>query len=228
MRYFSATQFGTLRAKIPCWPNPSRLTLLLTRDLYRLIYGYAYIGLLLLFVFMFVFHEQVDSVLWLFGYNADFVSYFPFFRVLFFRLNESVWPGHVSVTYFHVLDLSLWLSLATWGTRLAAGLIFLKQYDDLYRSFSIRLAETPRGRVRGTWIATILLFPAPFFITYALMQPKILNDPEFVFLTTRLPTAYFLGLSVVYFFFASGIVEISLFLFWKVLRQKRRGVVLWQ
>lgn len=228
MIYSAANQFGTLRAKVPCRPNPSRVTTLLTSGLRRLIYRHLYKPTPFLFIFVFVFHQQIDGVLQLLGYDAKFVSYFPFLRTLYARLDASVWLNHVSVTYFHVLDATLWLSLAIWGARLAAGLIFLKQYDDLYLAFSIRTKGVPRERVYVAYAGTLWLFVTPFFINYALMQPKILNDPEVLFIVTSSPTVYFLSLAVIYFFTAGFVAEVSLFLLWKFLRQKRPGVILWQ
>jgi hypothetical protein len=213
-------------AKVPCWPNPSRVTIFFTRDVNRFIYLFASTRTPFLFLFLFLFSHQIDHVLSIFGYKADFVSYFPFLRALHARLISSVKIGDVSTVYFHVLDVCVWMCLAVWGTRLTAGLFFLRQYDDFYQGVSLRLAHTPREQVYAGILGGIIASVAPFGVTYLLMQPKILNDPEIVFVVVWLPAAYFISLAVTYFYCTGCLVELSLFLLWKVLRQKRRGVVL--
>jgi hypothetical protein len=106
---------------------------------------------------------------------------------------------NVSKAYFHILDACLWMSFAIWGTRLTAGLFFLRQYDDLYRRVSLNIAHMPRERVYFLFIGSILICLSPIFITWVLMQPKILNDPEIMFVVNWLPIAYFLSLAVTYF-----------------------------
>lgn len=126
MNHSAGPQSRARGAKIPCWPNPSPLTIFFTRDLNRFIYRFAYTRMLILFVVLFLFDRQVDRLLDLVGYRSDFVSYFPFLRALHAHLISTVGIENVSAAYFHVLDACLWMAIAVWGTRLIAGLFLLR------------------------------------------------------------------------------------------------------
>jgi hypothetical protein len=217
-----------IRARVPCWPNPSELTVLLTRDLRRILYPYVLIGAFVLLTVMLLFAPQVDIAMRLLGYEADVVSYFPFLRIFYFRLLSYNLIPAAAVSYFHILDVALLLSLAVWGFRLAAGIIFLKQYDDLYLKLSRRLAETPRGRLFCAFLGVIVLLQLPLGTTYLMIQPKVFSAPEFVLLMAYLPAVYFLMFAALFWLSGFFVSELLLFLLWIVVRRYRPGVVLWR
>lgn len=221
MNHSAGPQSRARGAKIPCWPNPSPLTIFFTRDLNRFIYRFAYAGALILFVLLFLFSQQIDHLLTVLGYNSDFVSYFPFLRALYAHLISSVRVAHLSTAYFHILDVCLCVSLAIWGGRLTAGVFFLRQYDGFYRGVSLAIARTPRLKVYGGLLGAILILLTPFFLTWDLMRPDTLKNPETILVLNLLPSAFFLSLAVMYFFCTGVAVEVSLFLLWRILRQRR-------
>jgi hypothetical protein len=232
MLFYSSTDYARMsmpiRARVPCWPNPSTLTLLLTRDLRRILYPYVLVGIFALLTVMLLFAPLFDSALRLLGHEADVVSYFPFLRIFYFRLLSYNLIPATAVSYFHILDVALWLSLAVWGGRLAAGIVALKQYDDLYLKLLRRLAGTPRGQLFVLFLGAVLLVQSPLGTTYLMIQPKVFSAPEFILLMTYLPAVYFLMFGTLFWFGGFILSELLVFLLWVVVRRLWPGVVLWR
>jgi hypothetical protein len=102
---------------LPCWPNQSRLAVFLTRGLSVWLGQYAFYSVVVIFALIFLFGRQLDNFLWWVGYDSQFVSHF-----FFLRDQYSYWIGdkrydQIGVEPFHMLEITIWLSLALWGTR---------------------------------------------------------------------------------------------------------------
>ena len=217
-----------LRTKLPCWPDASRLTVMLTRDYNQVVYRYFFERAWILFASMFLFPAQADSLLRPFGYDQNFISYFPFLRHLYSKLTSSDAIGPmVSVAYFHFLDVALWLSIILWSSWLIIGLCFLRQYDDFFRQGLSRLAHRMRDRRVAFYVGWILLLSSAFVVTYGTGEDRILQGPEFVFVVRRIPAVYFFIVAILYYY--SGLLwAFTIFTFsWKVFRQKWPGVILY-
>lgn len=223
-----SSQQGSV-TKLPCWPHASRLTIALTRDYSKIVYRYFFERAWMLFALMFLFPVQADGLLRLFGYDDNFISFFPFIRNLYLRLTSVPWIGQIDVGYFHLLDVTLWLSIFIWSSWLIIGLFFLRQYDDFFCRGLSRLADRTRdrgGRV-AFYIGSILLFSSAIIVTYASGQDKILRAPEFIFVIKRIPALYFFLVAALYYYTAL-FWSFTIFTFsWKIFRQKWPGVILW-
>ena len=117
---------------LPCWPNQSSLSVFMTRGLSVWLGQYAFYSVIVIFGLIFLFGRQLDEFLRWVGYDSQFVSHF-----FFLRDQYSHWVGdkrydQIGVEPFRLLEITIWLSLALWGTRFLAGILFLKQYDKLY------------------------------------------------------------------------------------------------
>src|SRR5580700_4855118 len=89
--------------KVPCWPNPSTLTVILTNDLRKIIGGYILGGTFFASAIAFSFATPTNNLLRLIGYNDGFVSYFPAFRNFYFYLSASRIITTVNIADFHIL-----------------------------------------------------------------------------------------------------------------------------
>ncbi|MGA9949989.1 MAG: hypothetical protein WBQ24_17200 [Xanthobacteraceae bacterium] len=155
------------------------------------------------------------------GYDDGFVSYFPFVRYLYSHLisfNENYRPD---IIYFHVLDITVWMSIAVWGIRLVTGTIFLKQYDALYLIVSRRLSDMPLGLRWAFYGGLAWVVLATFAITYVPVQPKMFRDPEINFVVSHFPGAFVFLFASTYYVFGFLLTEPTLFLLWKLVRQRR-------
>jgi|HubBroStandDraft_4_1064222.scaffolds.fasta_scaffold202123_2 hypothetical protein len=210
--------------KVPCWPNPSRLTVFFTDDLRKIIGRYILGGTFFASAAAFAFATPTNSFLRLIGYNDDFVSDFPAFRSLYFYLSASRVTTTVNIADFHILDVFLWWWIAVLAIRLISGVIFLKQWDDLYQAYSLGLTQCySRWRLFLMAVTGILLLFSPFTLT----QPRLINDWKFTFLIRHYPQLYFWSVAMVYFVVGFLFVEMLLFGLWKIFRQYWPGVVLW-
>jgi len=232
-------QNGIPPFKLPCWPRPSKLTALLTRDIY-IVMCYFFITAWSALALLFGFAKQADNALKIFGDESNFISSFPFIRYLHFRFGLFTWIKPIDIGYFHLLDLTLWISLVFWGIWLALGLIFLRQYDDLFQKRSplisksallpkIALARTPiRYLAMPLYVLALLWFLSlPFSITYMIAQDRLLSDPEIVFVINNLTGLFFYFFAILYCYGISFLAIVFLFLSWKMFRQKWPGVILW-
>jgi hypothetical protein len=176
----------------------------------------------------FTFDDAAKSFLQATGYNNNFVSFFPFVRSLYFSLLSYGVLERAHLFYFHALDAFVWLSIIVWGVRLIAGVIFLKQYDDLYQTFFLRARETlPFGRV----CPTCVLVAAPFFcmlVIFVMTQPVLLRDPGIAFVIRNYTGVFLFPLPIFYFIFGFFFTHAILLLLWKIFRQHWPGVVLWR
>jgi hypothetical protein len=189
---------------------------LLTRNLNGIIYRYLFPYLCIVFAILLIFAKPLDDLLRPLGYDHDLVSHFPF--VLYSQLISINKNAHI---YFHILDVTVWMSVAVWGTRLIAGAIFLKQYDALYLTVSRRLSDTPLG-VRYVFYAGVVLFVlAIFTIAFVPTQPKMLHDPETNFVVSYLPGVFTFLFALMYYVWGFVFTESALFLLWKIFRQRR-------
>jgi hypothetical protein len=179
---------------------------------------------------LFLLAKPLDNALRPLGYNDGFVSYFPFVRYLYSHLISFNENAHPDIMYFHVLDVTVWMSVAVWGSRLVAGIIFLKQYDYVYWTVSRRLSNillTRGHQLRCTLYTSILyvsifwVLLTPFVITYLGVDQKILLDPVVNFLVSSFPAMFVFLFASLYFIWGFIFTEPALFLLWKVVRQKR-------
>ncbi len=212
--------FGAVRT-VPCGPNPSRLTVLLTRDLNGIIYRYLFPHLCIVFAILILFAKPLDFALRPLGYDNGFVSYFPFVRYLHSHLISFNENAHPDIAYFHVLDLTVWMSVAVWGSRLVAGVVFLKRYDALYLMVSRRLSKMPLGLRCAFYAGVAWGVLVTFAITYVPVQPKMLRDPEVNFVISYLPGAFIFLFATAYYVLGFLLTELALFLLWKLVRQRR-------
>jgi hypothetical protein len=215
------------RVLIPCWPNPSQLTLLLTRGLVTVVFGYFLMGMFFALILMFAFEQMVDNVLWAIGYDTNTVSYFPFLRDLYSHLRASPRIGDLNLTYFHILDIAVSLSILVWGVWLAIGILFLKQYDAYFGVAVPRIVASYERKRFVLYVGWSLMLSSPFLVTYLLMQPKLTHDPEIAWLITNHPKVLFFILAMMYHFGGFLISFTVLFLAWKIFRDNWPGVVLW-
>jgi hypothetical protein len=222
----SSLEIGRLLAltKVPCWPNPSRLTVFLTNDLRKIIGRYILGGTFFASAAAFAFATPTNNLLRLIGYNDGFVSYFPAFRNLYFYLTASRITATVNIADFHILDVFLWWWIAVLAIRLISGIAYLKQFDDFYRAYSLGLAQRhSRLRLFIYGVVGILLLFSPFTLT----QPQLINDWKFTILIRYYPQVYFWSVAMAYFIVGYFFIEILLFGLWKIFRQHWPGVVLW-
>jgi hypothetical protein len=173
------------------------------------------------FAILLVFAKLLDGALRPLGYNDAFVSYFAFVRYLYSHLisfNENYRPY---IIYFHVLDITVWISVAVWGIRLVTGVVFLRQYDALYLIVSRRLSKMPLGFRWAFYSSVIWGASAILAITYVPVQPEMLRHLEINFLVSYLPAAFVFLFALTYYVSGFLITEAALFLLWKLVRQGR-------
>jgi hypothetical protein len=195
---------------IPCWPNPSRLVVFLTRDIDRFTFPYLAFFLPLIIAPLFIFDDDVGRTLHSIGYD-DLVLLKGQYS---FLLDRSI---HVKFADFQILEIVAWFSIAIWTVRLLLGVIFLKEYD---RRF-LRISQVHHGEAYGA-----LAMGAGGF--YMATHVKLtFNAPAFLPLLRSLPQVYFWFMSWICFLSLSFVAIATLFLLWKLFRQKWRGAVLW-
>lgn len=196
---------------IPCWPNPSRLVLFLTRDVDRFTFPYLTFCMPLIIAPLFVFDDFVGQVLHSIGYNN-----LVLLRGQYAYASSKV--DHLNFADFQILELVVWLSITIWGIRLFLGIIFLREYD---RRF-LRVSETHRGAVYG---APIMGVGGVYVSTDTELA---FHAPAFLLLLRSVPELYFWIMSVLCFcslwLFSAG----TLFVIWKLFRQNWPGAVLWR
>jgi hypothetical protein len=216
-----------LRPMVPCWPNASALTILLTGTLMRFLYRYFFVGAAFALPLIFVFEKEVADVLGLFGYSDEVVSSFKFLTLLYVRLASQGRIASVDVTNFHLLDAVLYVSIVTWGAWLVSGVIFLRQYDALFQSFLYRLTNTPAPRRTLTYFGWVVILSSGAVVTHASMDQKLLNDFEFIYVLNHFPRVYFFSLAVIYYYSVMFAAFTVLFVLWKVFRQYWPRATLW-
>jgi hypothetical protein len=197
------------RSQVPCWPNQPRLVVVLTRDLDRFT-GDLLFQLPLVFVAIFAFSKSLGYVLHFIGYD-DLVL----LKAQYAYVSKTI--GGISFIDFQLLEIVAWASIGIWGGRLLLGIVFLKQYDRYF----LAVSETNSGKVYGAFI----LFAVSLYATISMQRH--LAVPLFVFLMRNLPQVYFSLISIMWFSSAWGVTSASLFIIWKLFRQKRPGAVLW-
>jgi hypothetical protein len=173
---------------------------------------------------MFIFEREVDSALELAGYDRNFISYFPFVRNLYFRFVLYYrGAGNLDVAHFHMLDVTVLLSIVVWGGWLTAGFIFLK-YDNGFQLFCNRVAERFRGRELFLYFSWIFALSGPIILS---ITPRVpVTNPEMLFLLTYIPRLYFFVVAIAYYFFGGFLYSLSiLFVVWKVFCQNRPRLV---
>jgi hypothetical protein len=223
----SSVEFGKTLAltKVPCWPNPSRLAVFFTNDFRKITGRYILAGTFFTSAAAFAFATPTNNFLRLIGYNDGFVSFFPAFRSLYFYLSASRITTTVNIADFHILDVFLWWWIVILAIRLMSGLIYLKQFDDLYRAYALGLTQRfSRKRLLVNGVMGILLLFSPFTLT----QPQLISDWKFTFLIRHYPQVYFWSIAMAYFIVGYFFVELLLFGFWKIFRQHWPGVILWR
>jgi hypothetical protein len=68
----------------------------------------------------------------------------------------------------------------------------------------------------------------PYGITYLSIQDKIVRDAEIVFLIKHLTGIYFYVFAIAYYYNGALIALFTVFVAWRLFRQKWPGVVLWR
>jgi hypothetical protein len=197
---------------------------LLTRGLKDFITKYIFVGVLAASIFLFAVDDLADEGLFLFGYDQQFISTFPFINNLYFALMQTKLVVRPNLAYFHVLDFFVWFSILVWSIRLFAGVVYLKEYDDFYQVILSRLGKRYSGW--HSYTATFCLCIALVGV-WAITQPDILVDPILSFVIRHFTRLYFVLLANLYFLVGAGVTEAALFVMWKIFRQNRQGVVLW-
>ena len=182
-------------------------------------FRYLLAGGILVILLMFLFERQVDVLLRVFGYNDDFLSYFPFVQNMYLRFVLVKKTANISAAHFHILDLVLWLSVVVWGTCLVAVILNFKHYDDGFRLAVSRLSERYRGQRSFLYIVWIFMLFGPIILS---IQPKPLaNNPEFRLVLTYVPQFYFFIVAISYYFAACAWSMSILILIWKLFWQDR-------
>lgn len=216
--------YEALGVRVPCWPNPSWLTVLLIAYV-GVVHRCLFKQIIFTLVLAFIFVGPVDFGLQAIGYHNDFVSYFPFLRELYSAISQSSRLGPVSTAYFHFLDVVIWPSIAVWGSRFLAGIICLKQYDDFYQFFVARLNAIPIGARLVAYLGFVLFSFAPFGMAYLGHQPTVLNSPLVIMLIRY--RVWFLVCAIVYYCSGFFIAEIWLLVLLKIFRQHWPGAIVW-
>jgi hypothetical protein len=205
---------------LPCWPNQSRLAVFLTRGLSVWLGQYAFYSVVVIFALIFLFGRQLDNFLWWVGYDSQFVSHF-----FFLRDQYSYWIGdkrydQIGVEPFHMLEITIWLSLALWGTRFLAGIIFLKQYDKLYMEMD-RMVD---GKAR-MYIALVF----GIFVLYVVIElQEFVNSGAVLLALKQTPKLFFYVISLTYCGGIGMVAKPALFFAWERFRKNRPGAVLWR
>jgi hypothetical protein len=173
---------------------------------------------------MFLFAQEVDKVLDLIGYDTHVISEFSFIRGWYLRLTEFPPTRNIDLAYFHVLDLTIWLTIAVWANWLVTGVIFLKQYDLFFGGVARRLAKVHRAQLFLFLMAVIAM---PFALNYGPRPSRLLRDPIIAWFITQVPMLSFTFFAFIYFVYGFVITFIALFILWKLFRQMWPGAVLW-
>ena len=179
--------------KVPCWPGASSYTVFFTRTLNRIIVHYFFLRAFFVFAAMFVFEQQTEDALRLVGYDATFISSFPFIRNQYLIASERL--NEINIAHFHLLDVAVWWLIILVGMRFLATTIFLKQYDDRYRYVRQILS---RGYERYGWVVYfgVVMMVAPFIVSN--MQ-LVLSAPEFFLFVKYFPRTYFFMILFIYY-----------------------------
>jgi hypothetical protein len=196
--------------KIPCWPNPSRTAVLLTRDVDRLT-GNLLVQIPVLFAFLFAFDDLVGRVLHSIGY-----SNLVFLSAQYLSVSSKL--PDIKLIDFQVLEIAILLSIGICGLRLLLGVIFLKQYD----RFFLIVSESHRGKVYGVFILGVTGLWA------AASMKQHLTLTETFLLIKQMPRAYFIFISTIWFWSIWAISASALFIIWKMFRQRWPWPVLWR
>jgi hypothetical protein len=202
---------GSLAAQraVPCWPDPSRAMVLLTRGVDRFTSDLL-LQMPFVFALLFVFDDFIDRVLRLIGYD-HLVLLQPQYLYLSKRLTD------IRFVDFQVFEITLWLSIAIWGLRLILEAAFLKQYDRFFMTFS------EPNKLRA-YAALIIAIP----VIYALLDVKLAFAARLTFVLMKyFPDAYFVLFATLLFWCMRTISANLLFITWKIFRQNWPGVTLW-
>jgi hypothetical protein len=200
--------------------------MLLDNKVTRIPFRYLLVGGMFVILLMFVFEQQIEHALELFGYNDDFVSHFPFLKNMYFNFVSSKKTTNISVVHFHMLDIALCLSIAVWGTCLTTVIINFKHYDNGFRLGLSRISERYRGRRLILYISWIFMLCGPIIVS---IQPKPLADnPELRFLLTYIPRFYFFVVAQTYYLGGCFWSFSILILIWKLFWQDRPSNVILQ
>jgi hypothetical protein len=202
---------GSLAAQrtIPCWPNPSRAVVFFTKGVGHLTSDLIF-QLPFVFVILFVFDDFIGRLLHSIGYDSLILLQAQYLYV-------SSRLADIRFVDFQVLEITIWLSIAIWGSRFILGFVFLKQYDRFFMMFS----EPHKIKVYGLFILGILG-------VYFMMNVKFTVAARLIFaLMKYFPRAYFVLIATFLFWYLWMISVSLLFIVWKIFRQNRRGAVLW-
>lgn len=205
---------------LPCWPNQSSLSVFMTRGLSVWLGQYAFYSVIVIFGLIFLFGRQLDEFLRWVGYDSQFVSHF-----FFLRDQYSHWVGdkrydQIGVEPFRLLEITIWLSLALWGTRFLAGILFLKQYDKLY-------LEMDRNIDAKAKMYIALIF-AVFGLFVVVELQDFVESGAVLFAFKQSPKLFFYVISLTYCGLIGMVAKPALFFAWKKFRKNRPGVVLWR
>jgi hypothetical protein len=195
--------------EIPCWPNPSRIVVLLTREVDRLT-GNLLVQMPIPFAFLFAFDDFVGRALHSIGY-----SNLVFLSAQYLSVSSKL--PDIKFIDFQLLEIAIWLSLGICGLRVLLGVIFLKQYD----RFFLIVSESHRGKVYGTFILGV----AGLWAAAGMKQHLALT--ETFLLMKQMPRAYFIFISTIWFWSIWTISTSALFIIWKTFRQRWPWAVLW-
>jgi hypothetical protein len=205
---------------LPCWPNQSRLAIFLTRGLSVWLGQYAFYSVIVIFALIFLFGRQLDLFFRWTGDDSQFVSHF-----FFLRDQYSYWVGdkrydQIGVEPFRMLEITIWLSLAVWGTRLLAGIVFLKQYDKLYMEIDRTIDGKPKIYL-GLALAASGLY-------MVIELQGFVNRGAVLLALKQTPKLFFYVVSLVYFCSILIVAKSALFFAWQGFRKSRPGAVLWR
>ena len=211
-------------AKVPCWPNPSGLTVLLTKNLRRF-FGRYLAGIAILGpAVALAFDAQANWLLRSWGYGDNFISYFPQFRALYTFLAMTGIASRVDIADFHILDFFLWWTIFISLVLFVARVIYLRQYDDFYQKRSVAIARLSHW-MRALLYVGVILLPIEL---YVFTQPIMIYSETLRSLNRDDPKVYLWVVSINYFVVGCLYVELVLWGLWKIFCQHRPGVVLWR
>lgn len=198
------------QSQVPCWPNPSKLTLLLTKGFERFT-GNLRFQIIFVVAALYALDDLAGRALQLAGYH-DLLFYS--------RQYADVGSQNPSIklVHFQLLEIIELFSVTFWGARVVAGLVYLKQYDRFF------LGVSKRDDYWRLYVAP-LLGVASLCITVYLAWPP---GKSFLLLMKSLPRVYFCMISIVWFGSLTWIASGVLFICWKLFRQCWPAAVLWR
>lgn len=207
-------------AYLPCWPNQPGIVIFMTKGLSRMLSLYLLYVAPIVFLIMFAVKGPLNRALNLIGFTDDTVSHFAFLREQYYRLIEDGMRKDISIIDYHVLEITILISIAVWGGRFLCGLLFLRQYDKLY----LEILKYSHPDMLFGWLAGLMIiavpltFPGSMTTKGTLVSAVLRNSPSAI-LWAMMATCYFWSFCI--------IAKSCLFFAWKLFRQYAPWANLW-